>query len=97
MKTEEKKLTLYDCATLFIETMDDKYPDACEDSAVFLVASNGQKVSGMFNGADDLVCQTLTHYIVKDSGVRSIITSALITAMQYLNDKKDDNIKETVE
>ena len=27
MKTEEKKLTLYDCATLFIETMDDKYPD----------------------------------------------------------------------
>lgn len=88
LEETQKKVTLYDCAKLFIETMDEKFPDTCEDSAIFLIATDGNKVSGMFNGTEDFVRDMIAYYLVQDKDLRDIVRDALIAAIQHVNKNK---------
>lgn len=90
--TSQKKIqhnvTLYDCVKLFIETMDNKFPDTCENSAIFLISSDGKKVSGMFNGSEDLIRDMIAYHLAKDRDLRSIVGDALVAAIKHLKDEK---------
>jgi hypothetical protein len=94
MEEEKKqKPTMYECAKLFIETMDHMFPDANEDSAVFLLATDGKKVSSMFNGDDSLIRQTLSYFIVNDEDIKNIVGNSLVAAYRYLNNQKEEHEK----
>lgn len=81
---KKKTLTLYECTKMFIETMDNDFPDACENSGVFLVATDGKKVSAMFNGNDELITDVIVHYIIYDKTIRDILDHAFDKALRYL-------------
>lgn len=96
-ETEDRQVTMYDCVKLFIETMDKKYPDASEDSVAFLVATDGNRISSMINGDDELIRNALCYLIIKDDGVKSIIADSLVAAFDHLNKQKDDSSVQTAQ
>ena len=80
---------MYECAKLFIETMDHMFPDASEDSAVLLLATDGKRVSSMFNGDDSLIRETLSYFIVKDEEIKSIVGDSFVSALRHLNNQNN--------
>ena len=75
-----KKVSLYDCTRLFIEALNNRFPDTVEDSAIVLMVTDGKKTSAVFNGSDELMKDLIAYHIFKDEDVKNIIIDGLMTA-----------------
>lgn len=91
-KAKNEKLGLYECTSLFIDAMSNKFPDTSQDSAVFIAVTDGKKMSSWINGDDNLIRKLLAQVAITDEEIRNIIGDSLVAAIQNLklNKHKDD-------
>lgn len=81
---KENKISLFECTSLFAETMHERFPNGClDDSAIFLIATDGSKLSSLIDGNDDILRSLIANVAVRDKEVRNMIGDGLIAAMQY--------------
>lgn len=86
------KLDLYDCATLFLESMHERCPYGCpDDSAIFLVVTNGKNISAIIDGDDGLLRSLIANAAVHDKKVRDLIGDGLIAAIQHEQEESQDS------
>ena len=89
----DRKVSLYDCASLFAESMSDKFRSVSNDSAIFLITSDGNKVSSIINGDDDLLRNMVAFVVARDEETRSIVGDGFVAALQHL--QETDNKENT--
>lgn len=94
---EEKKLTLYDCATLFIESMPEKFPKGDNSSAILMLATNGKKLAYLMEGPDELVSHMVSQLSIVDEEARNVIGEGIVKALNHLKNQKNDTVNQTTE
>lgn len=83
-ETKEKKVNMYDCAVLFAETINEKFPNGCPDgSALILAVTDGNKISSIINGDDDLIINLIADLSLRDSELCTLIGEGLTAALKY--------------
>lgn len=93
MKENEgkEKISLYDCASLFGESMHEKFPNGCSDgSAIFLIATDGSRISSLIDGDDDLIRTMVAQVAYCDEELRNLIGNGLVAAVQELNRRNNE-------
>lgn len=75
---EQKKLNLYDHIKMFLDDMNKQFPDGCDESTVFIIASNGKKISSLFGGDDSVMRDMISYVALKDDEIRNIVGDALL-------------------
>ena len=68
-----------------MEEMNKRFPKECEDgSTVFIVASDGNKVSSLFGGDDDTMRAMISFVTLKDDELRNIVGDGLLSTVTLL-------------
>lgn len=87
---DKKKLTLYDCATLFAESMHEQFPDGCPGgTSIFMVSTNGKQLAYLLEGPDDVSANMIAQFAIVDEDARNIIGQGLIGAINHLKNKEN--------
>ena len=78
------KVNLYDCGSLFAETMHGRFPDGCpEGSAISFAVTDGSRMSSIIDGEDNLVKDIISNLCLDDEEVMGIVGDGLLAAMRY--------------
>ncbi len=84
----ERNVSLYECASLFAETMNGKFPQGCpEGSAIFFAVTDGDKVTSIINGDDDLIRNLIAYLAMNDEELRNIIGDGLVAAINVCKEE----------
>lgn len=79
-----KKVNLYECASLFAESMNDKFPNGCADgSAVLLITTDGKRLSSLVDGDDNLITKMVANFVVNDKDTRNLVANGVVAAIQH--------------
>lgn len=79
-----KKKSLYECTKAFLEQMNRRFPDGCDKSTVFIIASDGKHISSLFGGDDDTMKSMISYITVKDDEVRNVVGEGLLSTIQLI-------------
>lgn len=85
-KRGRKKKTLYECVRTFLTQMSERYPDTSdlEDSTVFIIASDGSKVSSLFGGDNDTMKAMISFVTFRDDELRDVVGEGLQSTINLL-------------
>ena len=86
----ENKVSIYDCASMFAETMNNKYPEGDNGSALLLVTSDGDRLSCYIGGDDDLIRKMIAQITVEDKELRGLIGDGLIAGVRHSIENGDE-------
>lgn len=90
-QAETGTIDLYQCASLFAESMNDRFPNGCaKGSAIFMVASNGDKVTSIIDGKDPLIGQMLANVAAGDVELAELIGNSMVAAINYNMKKRKE-------
>ena len=92
MSDNKKEMSLYDCSALFAESMHEKFPNGCEGTAIFLVATDGKKVSSLVEGSDILISQMIAHLAHTDGELKDLITESIDDVNKYEAEHNRENL-----
>lgn len=90
-------MTLFDCASLFAESMSEKFSKSSDDSAIFMVATNGKHLAYLVEGSDELSAQMIANLAIMEEEARSVVGEGLLRAINYLKEHRDDTADKTAE
>lgn len=81
---QDRKVNLYECASLFAESMNDKFPHGCSDgSAILLITTDGKRISSLIDGGDDLIRQMVANLTANDKSLRILIADGIVAAIKH--------------
>ena len=87
---DKKKLTLYDCATLFAESMHEQFPGGCpEGTSIFMVATNGKTLAYLMEGPDEKIIDMIAKLSVSDGEILAIIGEGVVRAVNHLKNREN--------
>lgn len=87
---DKEPMNLFECASLFGETMNERFPDGDDGCAIFMVATDGKKMSSLTSGKDRLVHQMVANVAAKDEELRDLIADAVMKAYDYALEQEED-------
>lgn len=98
MEGNNENLSLYDCATLFAESMHEKFPGGCpKGTATLLISTNGKKMAYLLEGPDSLAVHMISQLCVMDEEVRNVLGEGLVNAINHLKNEKHDPVDKSIE
>lgn len=65
-------MNLYECTSLFAESMHEQFEGNQDDCAIFLVCTDGKKLVQLIDGDDKLLWRALVH-ITRDKETRNLL------------------------
>ena len=76
MKKDDRQVNLYECSTMFAETMKEKF-GARHDGAIFMAATDGEKFTQLISGSDQNLHNMLCNMLVDDE-VFELVAGAMV-------------------
>ena len=83
-KRGRKKKSLYENIQTFLCKMREKFPEGCNKSTVFIMASDGEKFSSLFGGDDDVMRYMIANVTLKDDEIRNVVSEGLLSSINLL-------------
>lgn len=98
---KDKVLSLFDCATLFAESMHEQFPHGCpKGTPIFMVTTDGKKLAYLLEGPDDVIINMIAQLAVADEESLNIIGEGVVKAINHLKNEVNgttDSITKTSE
>lgn len=93
-KRGRKKKSLYECVRTFLDQMNRRYPDGSDSdgSTVFIIASDGKKISSLFGGDDDTMAAMISYVTFNDDEVKTVVANGLLSTVTLLQSVNDGTI-----
>ena len=89
--TEKKKMTLYDYATLFAETVNEQFKTESEECGIIMIMSNGDKWSSLVHGKDVALKNMMANVAITDKDLSELMCVGLAAGIKHrVNEEEND-------
>lgn len=76
-----KQMNLYECASIFTETMDEQFGNKADGCAIWMVCTDGEHITTLINGSDDLLAAAMAH-VMMDKSTRDLVIEGASMAIK---------------
>ena len=87
---EKKQMNLYDCASLFAETMNERFPHGSENCGIIMFMSDGKKYGSLVDGDDGLLKQIMAN-VAQDEDLSALLCEGLVKGIEHRIRKEEGN------
>lgn len=94
---KDKVLSLFDCATLFAESMHEQFPHGCpKGTPIFMITTNGKQLAYLLEGPDDVIIDMIARLAITDEQALNIIGEGVVKAINHLRNEASKSTDTTV-